>query len=176
MSFQLATVNETFAPARATNFRPLRLGGPAGFVAQFVLESGSAAENHWSISGDVLVERVGGRRGVDIIFFRPTAEPLPDGSMEIYRLESLHGIAMSERTDIVCFFSPLRMHEVGEGAWDVGPSGGQALCESLSLSGGTSGGRWLWIESPMAIGAAVVGGCSGGCSTMPSKDCCGNCH
>lgn len=178
MSFHLVTVNETFAPSRATNFRPLRLGGPSGLIARYVSESGSSAESHWNIPEEQLLELAGGRSGYDLVFFRPTKEVSPDGSMEIYRLESLHGVAASDRTDVVCFFAPLRMREAASGVWDIEASRGQALCESLSLSGGTSGGRWLWTESPMTLGATVVGGagCSGGCSESPAKECCGGCH
>ncbi|MFA7343286.1 MAG: hypothetical protein WC003_03175 [Terrimicrobiaceae bacterium] len=179
MSFQLATVNETSSPARATNFRPLRLGGPSGLVARFVSVAGSAAETHWNIGEDELVERGAGRSGFDLVFFRPSPEAAPDGWVEIYRLESLHGVATRDRTDIVCLFAPLHMREVAKGVWDIAPSRGRALCESLSLSGGTAGGKWLWTESPMTLGATVVGGkesCSGGCSSSPAKDCCGSCH
>ncbi len=179
MSFHLVTVNETFAPSRATNFRPLRLGSPGGLIARYVSAAGSLAESPWNIPEGMLLELAGGRSGYDLVFFRPSKEVSPDGSMEIYRLESLHGVSTSDRTDVVCFFAPLRMSEVASGVWDVEPSRGQALCESLSLSGGTSGGRWLWTESPMTLGATVVGGaagCAGECSDAPAKRCCGNCH
>lgn len=179
MSFHLASVNETFAPSRATNFRPIRLGGPAGLVARYVKASGSSAESHWNIPEEELLRMADGCSGCDLVFFRPGASPSPDGSTEIYRLESLHGVVSSDRTDVVCFFAPLLMREVAQGVWDLEPSRGQALCESLSLSGGTSGGKWLWTESPMAIGATVVGGrgaCAGACSDAPARECCGECH
>lgn len=178
MSFHLATVNETITPSRATNFRPLRLGGPSGVIARYIAESGSAAESHWSVPEEKLMELAGGRKGHDLVFFRPAKDLSPDGSMEIYRLESLNGIASSDRTDVVCLFAPLRMRESAAGVWDLEGSRGQTLCESLSLSGGTSGGQWLWTESPMTLGATVVGGsgCSGGCSDVPARECCGGCH
>jgi hypothetical protein len=178
MSFHLVTVNEPRDPSRASNFRPLRLGGPSGLIASYVKSAGSAAENHWNIPEDELLELAGAQKGSDLVFFRPGKELSPDGTMEIYRLESLHGVASSDRTDVVCFFSPLRIRESEAGVWEIEPSRGQALCESLSLSGGTSGGQWLWTESPMTLGATVVGGggCSGGCSDSPAKDCCGGCH
>lgn len=177
MSFQLASVNDTFSPSRATNFRSLRLGGPNGLIARFVAESGAAAETPWALPGDRLVELASGISGCDLAFFSPGEDPAPDGSKEIYRLETLNGVASADRTDVVCFFSPLRMREVASGTWELTPSGGQRLCESLSLSGGTSGGRWLWTEAPMTLGATMlgtIGGCSGGCSSgQPAKACCG---
>lgn len=181
MSFQIATVNDTFSPSRATNFRPLRLGGPNGLIARFVGESGAAAEAPWALPSDRLVELAGGTSGCDLAFFSPGEDAAPDGSKEIYRLETLNGIASADRTDVVCFFSPLRMREVASGVWDLTPSGGQRFCESLSLSGGTAGGRWLWTEAPMTLGATVLGatsGCSaGGPSGQPANACCGgSCH
>ena len=178
MSFHLATVNETNAPARATNFRTLRLGGPAGVIARFIAASGSSAESHWSISEEKLMELAGGRTGYDLVFFRPTKEPSADGSLEIYRLESLNGVASSDRTDVICLFTPLRMQESAAGVWDLESSRGRTLCEALSLTGGTAGGQWLWSESPMTLGATVVGGgCQGGCSDKPAGNCCGGgCH
>ena len=179
MSFHLVTLNETIKPTRATHFRPLRLGGPTGLIASYVKAAGSSAESHWNIPEEKLLELGGGIKGSEAVFFRPGKELSPDGMMEIYRLESLLGVSTSDRTDIVCFFAPLRMREVEAGVWDIEQSRGQALCESLSLSGGTSGGQWLWTESPMTLGATVVGGngCSGGCSDSPAKECCGGgCH
>ena len=177
MSFHLVAVNDPATPSRAKNFRPLRLGGPSGLIARYVSKFGSAAENHWSIPEENLLELAGGLQGTDLVCFRPGKELLPDGAMEIYRLESLHGVASRDRTDVVCLFAPLRMREAEAGAWDIEPSRGQALCESLSLSGGTSGGQWLWTESPMTLGATVVGGkCAGGCSPSPAATCCGECH
>lgn len=178
MSFHLVAVNDPTNPSRVANFRPLRLGGPSGLIANYVKAAGSAAESHWNIPEDELIELAGARKGSDLVFFRPGKELSPDGTMEIYRLESLHGVASSDRTDVVCFFSPLRMRESETGVWDIAPSRGQALCESLSLSGGTAGGQWLWTDSPMTLGATVVGGggCSGGCSGSPAEDCCGGCH
>ena len=178
MSFHLGAVNEITNPSQAKHFRPLRLGGTSGLIASYVKASGSAAESHWNIPEDELLELAGGQIGTDLIFFRPTKYQSHDGSMEIYRLGSLHGVASSDRTDVVCLFAPLRIREIETGVWDIEPSRGQVMCESLSLSGGTSGGQWLWTDSPMTLGATVVGGagCSGGCSEIPAKECCGSCH
>lgn len=178
MSFHLVAVNEPSKPSQATNFRPLRLGGPSGLIASYVKASGSTAETNWNIPEEELLELAGGEIGTDLVFFRPTKDEAPDGTLEIYRLGSLHGVASSDRTDVVCLFSPLRIREVERGVWDIEPSSGQVMCESLSLSGGTSGGEWLWTDSPMTLGATVVGGagCPGGCSDSPAKECCGSCH
>ncbi len=182
MSFHLVAVNETAKPTQGTNFRPLRLGGPTGLIASYIKASGSAAESHWNIPEEELLELAGGQSGTDLVFFRPTKDQGPDGTMEIYRLGSLHGVASSHRTDVVCLFAPLRIREAEAGVWEIEPTRGQVLCESLSLSGGTSGGQWLWTDSPMTLGATVVGGagcsggCSGGCSDAPAKECCGSCH
>lgn len=181
MSFQIATVNDTQSPSRATNFRALRLGGPNGLIAKFVGESGAAAEAPWALAGHRLLELAGETTWDSLVFFLPGEDASPDGSKEIYQLKTLNGVATTDRTDVVCFFSPLRMYEAVPGTWELTPSGGRHLCESLSLTGGTAGGRWLWTEAAMTLGATVVGlasGCTGGCSSAPpTRSCCGSgCH
>lgn len=176
MSFHLATVNDSLSPARATNFRNVRMGGPSGLIARYVGKLGTVAEHPWHIGEMSLVELAGGTGGYDLIFFRPTLELSPDGSLEIYRLGSLHGVSSADRTDVVCHFSPLVMRESGSGVWDIGSSAQRVLCESLSLSGGILRGRWQWTESPMTLGATVVGGKGGCCSTPAASACCGGCR
>lgn len=178
MSFHIATVDNTLNPSHVTNIRPLRLGGADGLIAKHVKSLGSASESTWNLTEPTLLKSSGGQSGCDAVFFRPGGEA--DGLIEIYRVEAVQGICSGDRTDLVFSFAPLLMREVGAGAWDIEEMAKRVLCESLSLSGGPSGGRWLWTDSPMSLGATVVGGCSGGCSSgaseSPAKECCGNCH
>jgi hypothetical protein len=176
MSFHLATVNDTHSPTSATDFRPLRLGGAEGIIARYVASLGAAAEAPWQISESAAVEMAGGKGGSDLMFFLPIQTPRSDGHMEIHRLQSLHGVCTSDRTDLVCHLMPLVMRDAGGGAKEIEASGQRVICESLSLAAGTTRGRWVWTDSPMTLGAMVVGGkCSGGCSSPPAAGCCGNC-
>jgi len=178
MSFHLVTVNDTNAPSRATSIRNLRLGGPDGVVAKFVSGLGATAEAPWQMPEEATVEMAGGTSGYDVIFFRPGPDVAPDGSIEIYRLESLHGVSSSDRTDLVCHFAPMIMRESGSGVWDLESCAQKTFCESISLTGGIKGGRWQWTTSPMTLGAAVVGGnsCAGHCESHEPASCCGSCH
>ncbi|MFZ4774875.1 MAG: hypothetical protein ACOYM3_05920 [Terrimicrobiaceae bacterium] len=119
----------------------------------------------------------GGTDGCDLIVFKPSQDPASGAATEIHRLQSVHGVSKSDRTDLVCYFVPLRMKESAIGVWDLEAAGQSVLSEFLSLTGGTSGGAWKWTDSPMALGATVVGGgCGGGCSSAPAaSSCCGGC-
>jgi len=186
MSFVLVQLDNSAKPQLATNFRPLRLGGTNGIVANHVKSLGSIAESAWHLLESDVVAFGGGTTGTDAVFFRPAQDAQPDGSIEFYRLESLHGICTSDRTDLVCHFSSILAHPGDGTAWTLTPSLKGTLCESVSLSGGLSTGHWQWTDSPMSLGAAVVGtGCKGNCShsetSTPhgeSSTCCGgaNCH
>jgi len=178
MSFVLVKIDEQSNPTTATQFRPLRLGGPDGLVAKHVGKLGQAAESPWHLSEAEVVALAGADTSSDAVFFRSGGDSEGD-SIGFCRLESLHGISTSDRTDLVCHFSQLSATPQEDATWTIEASKRGMLCESISLSGGISRGKWQWTDSPMSLGAAVVGGkCEGGCSSAPAahSGCCGECH
>lgn len=179
MSFVIVTLDEKSEPRQASNFRPLRLGGPEGLVAKHVGKLGGAAENPWHLAEADVVELAGGDSENDAVFFRSGGNAAGD-TVDFCRLASLHGVSTSDRTDLVCHFTQLTAKPLENAAWSIDEAKRGTLCESISLSGGISRGKWQWTDSPMALGAAVVGGkCeSGGCASAPVEGgCCGGgCH
>jgi len=177
MSFVLVTLDEKSNPPQATHFRPLRLGGKEGLVAKHVGKLGAAAETPWHLSEAELVDLAGGDRASEAVFFR-SADGSDGESVGFCRLASLHGISTSDRTDLVCHFTQITAKPLENNVWSVKALKRGTLCESISLSGGITRGKWQWTDSPMSLGAAVVGGkCSeGGCGSSAPHTCCGSCH
>ena len=177
MSFVIVTLDNISKPSKASHFRPLRLGGSDGLVAKHVRKLGSSAETPWHLSEAEVVELAGFDSKTDAVFFRSGVGT--DGvTVDFCRLASLHGVCASDRTDLVCHFSQITARPLEDNAWSVEELKRGMLCESISLNGGISRGKWQWTDSPMSLGAAVVGGkCGeGGCGSSVPHACSGECH
>lgn len=169
MSFFLATVTSAANRFVISNPRTARLGSPTGFLASHIASLGSAAESAWSVAAAAAIRGTGGDPATESIFFRPAQEP--GDALEFYRLESIHGISTADRTDIVFHFQPVTAAASGTAAWTITPGGNKELSESLSMTGGTSGGTWRWTDPPMAIGCATVGTKACGCGSSATPSC-----
>jgi len=177
MSFLVVSLDKKSNPSKASQFRPLRLGGPEGLIAKHVRKLGASAEETWHLSEAEVVALAGFDSENDAVFFRSGGGT--DGvSIDFCRLMSLHGVCTADRTDLVCHFSQITARPLEDSAWSVEELKRGTLCESISLNGGISRGKWQWTDSPMSLGAAVVGGkCGeGGCGSSVPHACCGECH
>ena len=177
MSFLIVTLDRSCTPALASHFRPLRLGGPEGVVATYVKKLGAAAESPWHLTEADIIGLAGADSANGAVFFR-SGDGSDGESVGFCRLASLHGTSTNDRTDLVCHFTQITARPLENNVWSIEELKRGTLCESISLSGGITRGKWQWTDSPMSLGAAVVGGTciEGGCGSSEPHACCGSCH
>lgn len=133
----------------------LKLSGKDGLIAKHVKEQGNAIEQTWQLSSRELKTMVGGS-----IFFEHK-----DGKGHLVAVSFLHsliGRTGGDRTDLTLHMIKIleklniSTEELALTGVKIEEGKGDQQFLSLTLNGGTSGGNWKWMETPIALNAAAA--------------------
>ncbi len=166
MAFLVYRVTPRDEHVRYERFKPLRLGGPRGLIAQHVKRLPEWEAPSWTLDSTALLAGFTAEDGTLALVFDATGRDTT--AVCLYELRRIHGSCRDTSTQLALDFSILVDGEIsGDSArfvqqFDVRLSAPRPLiCEVLTLTGGPSGGDWKWAEPPLRLGATVVGGSSG---------------
>jgi hypothetical protein len=144
-------------------YKPLKLGGRDGLIAQHVKTLTDADARSWKLGAGALLKLAGCAGAVDELTVLFDVAGKDATSVCLYELTKIHGSCRDTSTQLALDFTVVLDQEVdGDVAafaakFEVTPPAKPKLLgETLALNGGPGGGDWKWGAPPMQLGATVV--------------------
>lgn len=146
---------------RYEKFKPLKLGGGDGLIAQHVKTLSDAETRSWKLDAAELLQLAGLNLAETAVLFDLSGRDAT--SVCLYELAKIHGSCRDTSTQLALDFVVVVDQEIAGDAvefaktFEVTPTAKpKRLGETLSLTGGPGGGDWKWGVPPLQLGATVV--------------------
>lgn len=180
MAFLTYKKMEAGGKASYEQIKPLKLGGRDGLMAKHIKSLPSAQHRTWKLGATDLLKLAGIDAAAENVAVLFDVAGKDSTSACLYELVKIHGSCRDYSTQLALDFAVVLDQEIGDDAPAYAkkfivnvPAKPRLLGETLSLSGGPSGGDWKWGTPPMQLGATVVHGQSNG---HGSGEPCANCN
>ena len=163
---------------RYESFKPVKLGGADGLIAQHVKTLGSEQTRSWKLGATSLLKMAGFDGAIDELAILFDVAGHDATNVCLYELTRIHGSCLDTSTQLALDFIVVVDQEIGDNAATYAkafeipvPEKPRQLGETLALTGGPGGGDWKWAGTALQLGATVVQAQPGHGTGEPCPNC-----